>query len=112
MSEHADGSGRVLLFQCKLGPPDAQDLALEMDTYCVVTEDQACVYGGVIEVAMCDRGLRLVLDAQAARELDLDDSVVEVDLVVAAAAIEQLRGGLRRIFAYGRQDARPARLDV
>jgi Immunity protein 10 len=46
LAEHADGSGRRLEVQRSLRV-DAQDHSLGMDTYCLVTEDQATHYGGV-----------------------------------------------------------------
>ncbi len=49
VSEGEDGSGMALVFVCSLREPDEQDIASGMDTYCLVTADQAAAYGVVAE---------------------------------------------------------------
>ena len=107
LSEYADGSGRGLTFQCGLSEPDEQDRALGMDSYCVSNELGLTEYGGVREVSLRNRTLRVVLDPNAAAGLGLDDAVIEVELEVDDESVSQLRDGLRRILTYGPLEARP-----
>ncbi len=97
-----------LIFQCGLYEPDDQDVALGLDTYCVLTPGQGTVYGGATEVRLHDGVLRLTLARDALPALGLDDPEVEAMLEVGGDAVEWLRGGLARVLAYGRPDARPA----
>ena len=48
LAERADGSSRRLEVQKSLRF-DQQDLSLGMDTYCLVTEEPATHYGGVLD---------------------------------------------------------------
>ena len=50
-AEQPDGTGRAVIFQIDASRDD-QDMALGMDTYCVVTEDAATYYGGVIALEL------------------------------------------------------------
>jgi hypothetical protein len=108
VSEYEDGTGMVLIFQCGLFEPDEQNVALGMDTYCLVTADQGTAYGGVAEVTLRDGVLRVVVGTDDLEALGLDDPEIEAILAVDDESVEQLRQGLRRILAYGRADAYPA----
>jgi hypothetical protein len=112
VAENADGSGFALIFQSSLHQPDPQDVALGMDTYCLVTADQETAYGTVVEAVLADGVLRVVVSPDAQEPLGLDDTVIEATLDVDHDAVEQLRDGLRRILNYGRLDARPAVLQI
>lgn len=112
VSETQDGDGMVLIFQCCTYEPDDQDIALGMDTHCVVTADQGTAYGAVREIAIHGKVLSVVFDPDDLEALGLADSEVEVTLDVDEASVEQLRQGLRRILSYGRTDARPRVLDL
>lgn len=112
VSENHDGSGFVLIFQCSLHEPDEQDVALGMDTYCLVTADQGTDYGSVTEVVLRDDVLRVVVTTEARQPLGLDDTEIEATLDVDQEAVELLREGLRRILNYGRSSARPATLQI
>lgn len=107
VAEHRDGSGFVLIFQCGLDEPDEQDVALGMDSYCLITADQGTDYGGVVEVVLRERVLRVVIAPDAVAALGLDDTEIEATLDVGDAAIDQFRTGLSRILRYGRPGAHP-----
>lgn len=112
VAEQENGGGHELTFMCCLHEPDEQDIALGMDSYCLVTADQGTVYGGVKEVRLKDRVLRVVVDSSNLEALGLDDAEIEVTLDVDDERIEQLREGLLRVLAYGRPSERPALLDL
>jgi hypothetical protein len=112
IAENRDGGGFSLIFQCALHQPDRQDVALGMDTYCLVAPDQETDYGGVAEAVLRNGVLRIVVTPAARRSLGLADDDVEATLEVGQDAISEFRVALRRILAYGRRDARPAVLDI
>jgi hypothetical protein len=66
LAEHADGSGRRLEVQRSLRV-DEQDRSLGMDTYCLVTEEQATHYGGVLDWRIEGSTLHVDLTEEADR---------------------------------------------
>jgi hypothetical protein len=104
VAERADGDGLSLIFQSELvSEPD--------EGYCLVTRSGACWYGGVVAVILRDRRLQVSLTREAARVLGLRPRIT-VHLAVDDAAVEQLRDGLRRIFATSPGPSGPPRLDL
>lgn len=112
VAETKDGSGMVLLFMCGLLKPDEQDIALGLDTHCLVTADQGTAYGCVEEVVLRDKVLNVKIAANSLEALELDDQQIEAFLDADDESIDRLRDGLRRVFAYGRPDARPAVIEL
>jgi hypothetical protein len=108
VAERADGTGRQLIFQASHEPPDEDDVEDGMDTYCLVTEGQATVYGCVRELTIDGDRMHVVVDPDAVEDLGLEDSSITVQLAVDEQSVEALRDYLRRILAYGREDAHPA----
>jgi len=108
VSETPAGEGVILIFQCCTCEPDDQDIALGMDTYCVVTENQGTAYGAVRELTLRNNVLRVAFDPDDLEALGLAEPEVEVTLDVDEESIEQLR----QILSYGRADARPHVLDL
>lgn len=68
LAEHPDGTGRRLEVQRPL-QVDEQDLALGHDTYCLVTEEQATHYGGVLDWQIEESTLHLDLTEEASRAI-------------------------------------------
>ncbi len=68
LAEHADGSGRRLEVQRSLDVHE-QDRARGQDTYCLVTEEQATHYGGVVDWRIEGSTLHLELTEAACRVL-------------------------------------------
>ena len=66
LAEHPDGTGRRLEVQRPL-QVDEQDVALGLDTYCLVTEEQATHYGGVLDWQIEESMLHLDLTEDASR---------------------------------------------
>lgn len=112
VAEEPDGSGFVLLFMCDGGEPDDQDVELGLDTHCLVTADQGTAYGCVREAVLTGGALRMSLDPSSLDELGLEDAEIEAVLEAPAEDVARFREVLARILAYGREDARPTRVDV
>lgn len=107
LSEDAAGDGAYLILQCALTPPDAQDAATGLDTYCLLDEDGAVQYGGVTTATLHDATLTLTLTEDAAEELGVEDPAQTITIDVPPADAQRLAEGLRRIFTYGNAANRP-----
>ncbi|MFE6282808.1 Imm10 family immunity protein [Streptomyces sp. NPDC057877] len=107
VAESEDEEGFSLHFMCGFGEPDAQAIALGMDSYCLVTPDQDTAYGCVRAVEWGREVLRVTLDPASLDELGLEDDVIEVVLRAPVEDVARLREVLPRILGYGRADARP-----
>lgn len=71
LAEEPDGGGVRLEIQRSLSI-DAQDRRLGMDTYCLVTDDGACCYGGVVVIDLRTDQLRIELAEHAAATLGVE----------------------------------------
>ena len=107
VAESPDGEGFFLLFMCDFEEPDDQEVALGMDTHCLVTPNQGTAYGCVREVELSGDLLRVTLDPDALQDLGLTDPIIEARLRVPSAQLTRLREVLPRIMAFGRPAARP-----
>jgi hypothetical protein len=107
LSENEAGDGAYLMFQSGLRPPDAQDAALGLDSYCILDEDGAVQYGGVTRAVLADATLTLTLTEEAAEELGLAEDARTLALDVPAQDVPRLAEGLNRIFTYGDPDKQP-----
>ncbi len=104
VAEQPDGRGRSLIFQAGSEPLSDPDVDNE---YCLVTETQATVYGGIKDLRLHRGVLRVELTRQAAATLGLT-TVIDVDLTkVADESVQALRAGLRRIFTSTPGRSRP-----
>ncbi|MFI0741500.1 Imm10 family immunity protein [Streptomyces sp. NPDC021100] len=112
LAEDEDGSGFILLFMMGEEVPDEQEVALGMDTHCLVTAGQGTAYGCVREAVMEGDVLRVSLDPDALESLGLDDPEIEAVVEAPAEDVARFRETLSRVLAYGRADARPARVAV
>jgi hypothetical protein len=107
LSENPTGDGAYLVFQCALTPPDAQDAATGLDTYCLLDEDGAVQYGGVTSAGLEGTTLTLTLTDEAADELGVENETRSITIDVPAPDAPGLAAGLRRIFSYGSPANRP-----
>ncbi|MFC9105584.1 hypothetical protein ACFT08_32005 [Streptomyces rochei] len=92
--------------------PDDQEVALGMDTHCLVTAGQGTAYGCVREAVMEGNVLRVVLDPEAMESLRLEDSEIEAVIEAPAQDVARFREILAQVLAYGRTDALPTRVAV
>jgi hypothetical protein len=108
--ESTDSEAWSLLFIECCDLSNEQDIALGMDTYClVVSPGQATHYGGVRECELTNGELRLLLSEDAAATLEMPPTARFV-LELPSHQHELLRRGLRRVLNSGRADAIPQRL--
>ncbi|KOU59207.1 Imm10 family immunity protein [Streptomyces sp. IGB124] len=112
LAEGEDGSGFILMFMAGEEEPDDQEVALEMDTHCLVTASQGTAYGCVREAVLDGNVLRLSLDPDALESLRLDEAEIEAVIEAPAESIARFREVLARVLTYGRADAVPTRLAV
>ncbi|MEU6887874.1 Imm10 family immunity protein [Streptomyces viridosporus] len=107
VAESDDEESFSLHFMCGFEEPDAQEMFLGMDTYCLVAPDQSAAYGCVRTVEFDRDLLRVTLDPESLDDLGLEDHVIEVVLQASVEDVARMREVLPRILEYGRPDARP-----
>ncbi|MEV2254418.1 Imm10 family immunity protein [Streptomyces sp. NPDC050147] len=112
LAEGEDGSGFILMFMAGEEDPDDQEVALGMDTHCLVTAGQGTAYGCVREAVLTGNVLRISLNPEALESLGLSDSKIEAVIEAPAKDIALFREVLARVLAYGRANAVPTRLAV
>ncbi|XUZ28773.1 hypothetical protein ACQVDT_29460 [Streptomyces sp. RMIT01] len=97
-----EGSEDVRYFdlQCGLSEPTAQDVDLELDSYCIVNDAGGVQYGGLDEVTVLPDRLVLRFQDDAAEELELSSNVVTLG-IDPAVDVEKIRAGFRRVLSYG-----------
>ncbi|MGW7080415.1 Imm10 family immunity protein [Streptomyces sp. NPDC054871] len=112
LAEGEDGSGFILMFMAGEENPDDQEVALGMDTHCLVTAGQGTAYGCVREAVLTGNVLQISLNPEALEGLRLSDSRIEAVIEAPTKDIALFREVLARVLAYGRANAVPTRLAV
>ncbi|MFF3209274.1 hypothetical protein ACFYYB_01310 [Streptomyces sp. NPDC002886] len=112
LAETEDGSGFILSFMSGEEDPEDQEVALGMDTHCLVTAGQGTAYGCVREAVLEGNVLRVVLDPRALADLRLEDGEIEAVIEAPAHDVARFREVLAQVLAYGRADALPTRVAV
>ncbi|MFE6805096.1 Imm10 family immunity protein [Streptomyces sp. NPDC057681] len=112
LAEGEDGSGFILMFMTGEEEPDDQEVALGMDTHCLVTAGQGTAYGCVREAVLTGNVLRVSLDPEALEDLRLTDSEIKAVIVAPAEDIVLFREVLAQVLGYGRADAAPTRVGI
>lgn len=107
LAQHPSGQGAYLILQCALTPPDEQDAATGMDTYCLMDEQGAVHYGGIQRAELTDAALRFRFDQDAAGELGIQNPERELTLTIPTDDAARLATGLRRVLTYGNPDRSP-----
>lgn len=108
LAETEDGQdGATLLLMCSPHPPDEQDVASGMDTYCLVDEEQSTAYGGVVAVVLDDNLLTFTLTRSTAAALALHKDELRLAMEVPPAQLDLLRTGVVRVLSYGNPSQRP-----
>ncbi|WP_405896170.1 hypothetical protein [Streptomyces sp. NBC_00727] len=101
-----------MMFMAGEEEPDDQEVALGMDTHCLVTARQGTAYGCVREAVLTGNVLRIALDPEALADLRLTDPGIEAVIEAPAEDIRQFREVLAQVLGYGRADAVPARVGI
>ncbi|MGK5544041.1 Imm10 family immunity protein [Streptomyces sp. URMC 127] len=112
LAEGEDGSGFILMFMAGEEEPDDQEVALGMDTHCLVTAGQGTAYGCVREAVLTGNVLRISLDPETLEDLRLTDREIEAVIEAPAEDIRQFREVLAQVLGYGRADAVPTRVGI
>ncbi|MEU3693860.1 Imm10 family immunity protein [Streptomyces narbonensis] len=112
LAEGEDGSGFIMMFMAGEEEPDDQEVALGMDTHCLVTAGQGTAYGCVREAVLTGNVLRIALDPEALADLRLTDPEIEAVIEAPAEDIRQFREVLAQVLGYGRADAVPTRVGI
>lgn len=112
LAEGEDGSGFILMFMAGEEEPDDQEVALGMDTHCLVTAGQGTAYGCVREAVLTGNVLRVSLDPEALEDLRLTDREIEAVIEAPAEDIRQFREVLAQVLGYGRVEAVPTRVGI
>ncbi|MEV5795971.1 Imm10 family immunity protein [Streptomyces sp. NPDC052192] len=112
LAEGEDGSGFILMFMAGEEEPDGQEVALGMDTHCLVTAGQGTAYGCVREAVLTGNVLRVSLDPGALEDLRLTDSEIEAVIEAPAEDIILFREVLPQVLGYGRANAVPTRVGI
>jgi hypothetical protein len=110
LAERDDGTGFVLLLQRTDYEPDEQDIALGMDTYCLVSGGRT-YYGGVLRAARDGNTLRLWITADAASLLELPEQLT-IMLDGAADDVTAVFAGLPGVLDWGRPTDRPVLVNL
>jgi len=92
LAENQDGSGARLELQKALCL-DEQDRKLEMDTYCLCTEEGATFYGGIKSWKLMSDLLEINLDMQAAEALGVQGFAISF----SAKDFAMLEEGLAKV---------------
>lgn len=112
LAQHPGGDGAYLILQCALTPPDDQDAATGMDSYCLMDEQGAVHYGGIQRAELTSTTLRFRFDQSAAEELGIRNPERELALAIPAGDTARLADGLRRVLTYGDPDRQPERIGI
>lgn len=110
LAEGGDGSGFIPMFMAGKEDPDEQEVALSMDTHCLVTARQGTAYGCVREAVLTGNVLRVSLHPEALTDLRLSDGEIESVIEAPAEDVLRFREVLAKVLAYARADARPTRV--
>ena len=112
LAQHPSGEGAYLILQCALTPPDEQDTATGMDTYCLMDEQGAVHYGGIQRAELAGNTLRLRFDQDAAEELGIQSPERELALAIPPGDTARLADGMRRVLTYGNPDQTPELIGI
>ena len=100
IAEDDTEDARYFDLQRMLDEPDQQQIDLELDSYCIVSESQGVDYGGLEEVTLLPDRLILRFRADSVDELELPSRVITLGIEPGIDAAE-LRTGLKKVLTYG-----------
>ncbi|MEV8395001.1 MULTISPECIES: Imm10 family immunity protein [unclassified Streptomyces] len=112
VAEDENGEGFFLLFMSNIGESSAQNVSLGLDSHCLVTQDQGTAYGCIRAVVLSDGLLTVSLDPASLDDLGLEDAEIEAELGAPDEDIKRMREVLAQVLAFGREEARPRRVDL
>ncbi|MFJ8129493.1 hypothetical protein [Streptomyces hydrogenans] len=100
MLENDSEDARYFDLQCMLEEPGPQEIDLELDSYCIVSESEGVDYGGLAEVAMLPGRLVLQFRPEAVEELELpsEEIILGIDPDIN---VHELWAGMQKVLTYG-----------
>ncbi|MFD6081758.1 Imm10 family immunity protein [Streptomyces hydrogenans] len=100
MLEDDREDARYFDLQRMLEEPGPQEIDLELDSYCIVSESEGVDYGGLAEVTMLQGRLVLQFRPEAVEELELPSE--EIILGIAPDInVHELWAGMQKVLTYG-----------
>ncbi|WP_406858748.1 Imm10 family immunity protein [Streptomyces sp. HUAS MG47] len=100
MLENDSKDARYFDLQRMLEEPGPQEIDLELDSYCIVSESEGVDYGGLAEVTMLPGRLVLQFRPEAVEELELPSD--EIILGIAPDInVYELWAGMQKVLTYG-----------
>lgn len=96
-AEQPDGSGRQLQLQASISKEWSEsDIECGFDTYCLLVDTGATVYGGVTSWSVEEGHLKLELTNEAASTLRVGRNL---DIEFAIEKTAEVKSGLERVFS-------------
>ncbi|WP_371625575.1 Imm10 family immunity protein [Streptomyces sp. NBC_01116] len=99
----AEGDGedaRYFDLQRMIEEPGQQEMDLELDSYCIVSEGDGVDFGGLEEATLLPGRLILRFRSASAEELQLPSTVIALG-IAPGVDIGELRAGLEKVLTYG-----------
>jgi len=108
-AESVDGGGRAFHFQCDLRRNEFEEGSNwpEGESYCVSNEGGFTRFGCVREIEARENVIRVSFTDGAVRDLRLQDSEYEFQVVIDEVEMVELLQELRRILTCGRPEYHP-----
>ncbi|MEU3606408.1 Imm10 family immunity protein [Streptomyces sp. NPDC035033] len=100
MLENDSEGARYFDLQRMLEEPGPQEIDLDLDSYCIVSESEGVDYGGLAEVTMLPGRLVLQFRPEAVEELELpsEEIVLGIDPDIN---VHELWAGMQKVLTYG-----------
>ncbi|MFE3121848.1 Imm10 family immunity protein [Streptomyces hydrogenans] len=100
MLEGDKEDARYFDLQRMLEEPGPQEIDLELDSYCIVSESEGVDYGGLAEVTMLPGRLVLQFRPEAVEELELPSEEIILD-IAPDINVHELWAGMQKVLTYG-----------
>ncbi|MGW6562110.1 Imm10 family immunity protein [Streptomyces hydrogenans] len=100
MLENDSEDARYFDLQRMLEEPGRQEIDLELDSYCIVSESEGVDYGGLAEVTMLPGQLVLQFRPEAVEELELPSDEITLD-IAPDINVYELWAGMQKVLTYG-----------
>jgi len=98
--ENDGEDARYFDLQRMLAEPGPQEIDLELDSYCIVSESEGVDYGGLAEVTMLPGRLALHFRPEAVEELELPSEEISLG-IDPGIDVHELWAGMQRVLTYG-----------
>ncbi|MFD4029176.1 Imm10 family immunity protein [Streptomyces sp. NPDC058637] len=100
IAEDDTEDARYFDLQRMIGEPGQQEIDLELDSYCIVSESDGVDYGGLEATTLLPGQLTLQFRADSVDELELPSRTITLG-IDPDIDIDELRRGLKKVLTYG-----------